>query len=79
MEQQDTRWKQRFSNYKKALTTLSNGIQQYHETGLSELEKQGIIQGFEFTHELCWKVLQDFLKYQGETNKGTIPKVPTLI
>ena len=66
--EQDIRWKQRFSNYKKALTTLSSGVKQYHEKGLSELEKQGIIQGFEFTHELCWKVMQDFLKDQGETN-----------
>jgi nucleotidyltransferase substrate binding protein (TIGR01987 family) len=66
--EQDIRWKQRFSNYKKALATLTKGIEQYYRTGLSDLEKQGIIQGFEFTHELCWKVMQDFLKDQGETN-----------
>jgi nucleotidyltransferase substrate binding protein (TIGR01987 family) len=35
---------------------------------LSDLEKQGIIQGFEFTHELSWKVMQDFLKDKGESN-----------
>lgn len=64
----DVRWKQRFLNYKKALATLTKGIRQYQEKGLSELEKQGVIQGFEFTHELCWKVMQDFLKDQGETN-----------
>ncbi|WP_163712864.1 nucleotidyltransferase substrate binding protein [Mangrovibacterium lignilyticum] len=63
----DTRWKQRFSNYKKALATLTKGIEQYHEKGLSDLEKQGLIQGFEFTHELSWKVMQDFLKDKGET------------
>ena len=68
MKEQDIRWKQRFSNYKKALKTLSGGIDHYHEKGLSELEKQGIIKGFEFTHELCWKVMQDFLKDQGESN-----------
>ena len=65
--EQDIRWKQRFSNYKKALATLTKGIEQYHRAGLSDLEKQGIIQGFEFTHELCWKVMQDFFKDQGET------------
>lgn len=64
----DIRWKQRFSNYKKALATLKKGVHQYHEKGLSDLEKQGLIQGFEFTHELCWKVMQDFLKDQGEAN-----------
>ena len=68
MKQQDIRWKQRFSNYKKALATLAKGIQRYQEGNLSELEKQGLIQGFEFTHELCWKVMQDFLKDQGESN-----------
>lgn len=68
MQEQDVRWKQRFSNFRKAFKTLSNGIKKSHETGLSDLEKQGIIQGFEFTHELCWKVMQDFLKDQGETN-----------
>lgn len=67
MQQDDVRWKQRFENYKKALATLSLGIRQHRERGLSELEKQGLIQGFEFTHELSWKVMLDFLKDQGET------------
>lgn len=64
----DIRWQQRFSNYKKALATLSAGIKTAESRVLSDLEKQGIIQGFEFTHELCWKVMQDFLKDQGEAN-----------
>jgi nucleotidyltransferase substrate binding protein (TIGR01987 family) len=68
MDSQDIRWKQRFQNFKKALATLAKGVQRYNETGLSELEKQGLIQGFEFTHELSWKVMQDFLKDRGETN-----------
>ena len=66
--EQDIRWKQRFSNYKKALVTLSSGMRLYNQKELSELEKRGIIQGFEFTHELCWKVMFNFLKNQGETN-----------
>ncbi|PTN07967.1 nucleotidyltransferase substrate binding protein [Mangrovibacterium marinum] len=68
MDSKDIRWKQRFENYKKALATLTKGVQQYHDSGLSELEKQGLIQGFEFTHELSWKVMQDFLKEKGEIN-----------
>lgn len=68
MQNQDIRWKQRFANYQKALNTLSQGIEQHFEKGLSDLEKQGVILGFEFTHELSWKVMQDFLKDQGETN-----------
>lgn len=66
-EQNDIRWKQRFTNYRKALKTLTAGVHQYHKSGLTDLEKQGLIQGFEFTHELCWKVMQDFLKDRGET------------
>ncbi len=64
----DIRWKQRFTNYQKALATLINGLEQLRERELSQLEKQGLIQGFEFTHELAWKVMQDFLKDQGESS-----------
>ena len=38
-----------------------------HQRELSDLEKQGLIQAFEFTHELAWKTLKDFLEYQGQT------------
>lgn len=42
-------------------------MSQYHEKGLSELEEQGLIQRFEFTHELAWNVLKDYFEYQGNT------------
>ena len=32
---------------------------------LSDLEKQGTIQTFEFTHELAWNVIKDYFEYQG--------------
>ena len=32
---------------------------------LSRLEQQGLIQSFEFTHELAWNVMKDYLEYQG--------------
>lgn len=67
MEEQDIRWEQRFSNYKKALAKLGEAVQLDAERPLSELERQGIIQAFEFTHELAWKVMQDFFIYQGNT------------
>lgn len=41
---------------------------QFREKGLSELEEQGLIQRFEFTHELAWNVLKDFFEYQGNTD-----------
>lgn len=62
------RWKQRFSNYQKALKTLRDAVLLAQERPLSELEKQGLIQGFEFTHELAWKTIKDFLKEQGRTD-----------
>lgn len=65
MEQEDIRWKQRFSNYRKALGRLNEGVALSQQRPLSQLEKQGLIQGFEFTFELGWNVLRDFLRAQG--------------
>lgn len=62
---EDIRWKQRFDNYKRALHQLTLAVKLLEERPLSELEKQGIIQGFEFTHELAWNVLKDYLEYEG--------------
>ena len=65
--QSDIRWIQRFSNYNKALSKLADAVMLNEVRALSELEKQGLIQGFEYTHELAWKVMQDFFIYQGNT------------
>jgi nucleotidyltransferase substrate binding protein (TIGR01987 family) len=62
---EDIRWKQRFQNYKKALVTLKNAVELAATRELSDLEKQGMIQGFEFTFELAWNVMKDFLEDQG--------------
>jgi len=66
---QDIRWKQRFSNYKKALLQLQSAVALSEERELSLLEKQGLIQGFEYTHELAWKTMKDFLEYRGSTEQ----------
>ena len=62
---QDIRWKQRFNNYLQAFQTLVEGVELAQERELSKLEQQGLIQGFEFTHELAWNVLKDYLEEQG--------------
>lgn len=62
---EDIRWKQRFSNYKKALAQLTKFID---EDELNELEKQGLIKAFEYTHELAWNLLKDYLQDQGIQN-----------
>jgi nucleotidyltransferase substrate binding protein (TIGR01987 family) len=61
----DVRWKQRLNNYLKALLTLTEAVQLAQVRTLSRLEQQGLIQGFEFTHELAWKVLKDYLENKG--------------
>lgn len=63
--QEDIRWKQRFNNYRRALQTFVNAVQLAQSRDLSELEQQGLIQSFEFTHELAWNVLKDYLEDQG--------------
>lgn len=62
---EDIRWKQRFDNYLKALQTLRRGVELAATRDLSELEQQGLVQGFEFTHELAWNVLKDYLEDAG--------------
>lgn len=59
---QDIRWQQRFSNYKKALGQFNKFIAREE---LNELEEQGLIKAFEYTYELAWKTLQDFLRDKG--------------
>lgn len=62
MIKKDIRWQQRFNNYQKSLSQLSKFIQ---KKDLNELEEQGLIQSFEYTHELAWKTLADFIKDSG--------------
>jgi len=63
--QQDIRWKQRFDNYGKALNELKESRELAETRPLSKLEKQGVIQGFEYTHELAWNLMKDYLEFQG--------------
>ena len=65
--EQDSRWKQRFMNFENALKQLVEGVEKYGKTD-ENIIKEGIIQRFEFTHELAWKVLKDYLEYEGFTN-----------
>ena len=62
---QEIRWKQRFSNYLKALLELESAIELSKTRELSKLEKQGLIKCFEYTRELAWKTLKDFLEAHG--------------
>ncbi|MBA4744001.1 nucleotidyltransferase [Muricauda sp. TY007] len=64
---QDIRWHQRLSNYSKALLQLNEAVKIANQRALTNLEQQGLIQSFEFTHELAWNVMKDYFYYQGNT------------
>lgn len=65
MQTEELRWQQRLNSFSKALYLLNKGVETAVERQLNELEQQGLIQSFEFTHELAWKVLKDYFNYQG--------------
>lgn len=62
---QDIRWKQRFKNFISAYTQLKSGVETARRRELNDLEQQGLIQAFEYTHELAWNVMKDYFEYQG--------------
>jgi nucleotidyltransferase substrate binding protein (TIGR01987 family) len=62
---EDIRWKQRLHNFNNALKTLTEASALAQQRPLTQLEMQGLIQGFEFTHELAWNVLKDYLESKG--------------
>jgi nucleotidyltransferase substrate binding protein (TIGR01987 family) len=68
MSNTDIRWHQRLDNYTRALGQLELAVQLASKRALSDLEKQGLIQAFEFTHELAWKVMKDYFFFQGQSD-----------
>jgi nucleotidyltransferase substrate binding protein (TIGR01987 family) len=68
MSDQDIRWIQRFNHFTKALSQLGEAVALTQQRPLSKLEEQGLIQAFEFTHELAWNTLRDFLESRGVQN-----------
>lgn len=83
--EQDIRWEQRFSNFTKALNKLTQAVEYIKQSiigtdesvdehdldhVLDEIIKSGLIQRFEYTHELAWNVMKDYAIYQGNTSVG---------
>ena len=69
MVEKDIRWVQRFSNYRKALVQLEKAVgivSKLKNRGDEDmLMEEGLIQRYEYTHELAWKTMKDYAEYQG--------------
>ena len=74
----DIRWEQRFNNFNKAFQKLEEAVLRIEKEfyteekldlskikGEDEILKEGVIQRFEYTHELAWNVMKDFLEDRG--------------
>ncbi len=59
------RWMYRFENYRRAFSLLREAIETLEARELTQLEKEGVIQRFEYCWELAWKSLKDYLEYSG--------------
>lgn len=65
MENTKPRWIYRLDNYSRAFTLLREAMEIRQERELTQLEKEGVIQRFEYTWELAWKLLKDYLDSNG--------------
>lgn len=70
---QDVRWKQRFQNFDRAFGLLRQALERGPDV-LSPLEKEGVIQRFEYSFELAWKTVKDFLEAGGLTISPVVPR-----
>jgi nucleotidyltransferase substrate binding protein (TIGR01987 family) len=61
----DIRWKQRFQNFRRAFGLLREALTDKNLDEFSDLEREGIIQRFEYTFELGWKTFKDYLEFSG--------------
>jgi nucleotidyltransferase substrate binding protein (TIGR01987 family) len=62
---QDIRWRQRFDNFERAFLLLRSALENRAPDTFNDLELEGLIQRFEYTFELAWKTLKDYLEEAG--------------
>jgi len=65
MAKADIRWLQRFDNFGRAFLLLRDALDDGGYQKLNQLEQEGAIQRFEYTWELAWKTMKDYLEYSG--------------
>lgn len=59
------RWEQKLQSFTMALNRLAQVVNESKKRELNEFEMDSVVQRFEFTHEIAWKVIQSYAKYQG--------------
>lgn len=65
-----SRWEQRLESYHKALSRLAEIVNASKLRALNDFERDGLVQRFEFTHELSWKLMKAYAEYQGYDGIG---------
>jgi hypothetical protein len=85
MTEKDIRWEQRFSNFLKAFDKLNEAVSKIsidkegnidNDNFLDDIIKEGLIQRFEYTHELAWNVMKDFLANVGDVKIYVLKMLP---
>ena len=69
----DIRWKQRFQNFDRAFVLLRQALENGPEV-LNPLEKEGVVQRFEYCFELAWKTVKDFMEQSGFVFAAVTPR-----
>jgi nucleotidyltransferase substrate binding protein (TIGR01987 family) len=69
----DIRWRQRFENFDRALGLLREALANGQEN-LSPLEQEGAAQRLEYTLELAWKCMKDYLEDSGVSISPATPR-----
>jgi nucleotidyltransferase substrate binding protein (TIGR01987 family) len=69
----DIRWQQRLTNFERALRLLREAMANGPEA-LNQLEKEGVIQRFEYCFELAWKTVKDYMEASGVVFDVVMPR-----
>ena len=65
MENNIPRWEQKLQSYHKALNRVAEVVNVMDKRQLNDFEADGLIQRFEFTFELAWKLMKSYAEFQG--------------
>ena len=61
----------KLTNFRNALRRLSEAVIELEKSGSSDVVRDGVIQRFEFTYELAWKTIKEYIEYSGIVDKNS--------